>query len=261
MTEISYIIQNGQQVNLKDANGRALLAEKQNKLKAGKGIEITADGTISVKEAKGSDFKDLAIENIQITTDNEEYTYTIGSMNIKYKGNLSLHKDVVDASSSSGMFYLLSSILDDSNIREPLNGYASLYGSENSLGKVVRNAIDKLFADGNVEDTGEDYLYFVPMTIHNINPVGDGRLPSSEYHIDETSCNMIIALKDSGNGVDIANDEDHRGSEIPADYDSHRLLGAYIASKGEYRELYEFYSNSYGTDGREGIFTELMALL
>lgn len=261
MTEISYITQNGQQVNLKDANGRALLAEKQNKLKAGKGIEITADGTILVKEAKGSDFKDLIIENIQVTTSNGDYTYTIGSMQVKYKGNLSLLRDVVDSSESSGMFYLLSSILDDSNVREPLNGYASLYASENPLGKVVRTAIDKLFADGNVEDTGEDYLYFVPITIHDINPVGNGRLPSSEYHIDETSCNMIIALKDSGNGVDIANDADHRDSSIPADYDSHRLLGAYIASKSEYRDLYEFYSNSYGTDGRDGIFTELMALL
>lgn len=261
MTEISYITQNGQQVNLKDANGRALLAEKQNKLKAGKGIEITADGTILVKEAKGSDFKDLIIENIQVTTSNRDYTYTIGSMQVKYKGNLSLLRDVVDSSESSGMFYLLSSILDDNNVREPLNGYASLYASENPLGKVVRTAIDKLFADGNVEDTGEDYLYFVPITIHDINPVGNGRLPSSEYHIDETSCNMIIALKDSGNGVDIANDEDHRDSSIPADYDSHRLVGAYIASKSEYRDLYEFYSNSYGTDGRDGIFTELMALL
>jgi hypothetical protein len=261
MTEISYIIQNGQQVNLKDANGRALLAEKQNKLKAGKGIEITADGTILVKEAKGSDFKDLIIENIQVTTSDGDYTYTIGSMQIKYKGNLSLLRDVVDSSESSGMFYLLSSILDDSYVREPLNGYASLYDSENPLGKVVRTAIDKLFADGNVEDTGEDYLYFVPITIHDINPVGNGRLPSSEYHIDETSCNMIIALKDSGNGVDIANDEEHRDSSIPADYDSHRLVGAYIASKGEYRDLHEFYSNSYGTDGRDGIFTELMALL
>lgn len=261
MTEISYITQNGQQVNLKDAKGRALLAEKQNKLRAGKGIEITADGTILVKEAKGSDFKDLTIENIQVTTSDGNYTYTIGSMQVKYKGNLSLLRDVVDSSESSGMFYLLSSILDDSNVREPLNGYAGLYNSENPLGKVVRNAIDKLFADGNVKDTGEDYLYFVPITIHDINPVGNGRLPSSEYHIDETSCNMIIALKDSGNGVDIANDKDHRDSSIPADYDSHRLLGAYIVSKSEYRDLHEFYSNSYGTDGRDGIFTELMALL
>lgn len=261
MTEISYITQNGQQVNLKDTKGRALLAEKQNKLKAGKGIEITADGTILVKEAKGSDFKDLTIENIQVTTSNGDYTYTIGSMQVKYKGNLSLLRDVVDSSESSGMFYLLSSILDDSSIREPLNGYVNLYESGNSLGKVVRTAIDKLFADGNVEDTGEDYLYFVPMTIHNISPVGSERLPSSDYHIDEDSCNMIIALKDSGNGVDIANDEDHRDSNIPADYDSHRLVGAYIMSKGEYVDTYEYISNSYGTDGREGIFTELMALL
>jgi len=261
MTEITYITQGGEKVYLKDSNGRAMLAEKQKKLKAGKGIEIATDGTISVKEAKGSDFKDLAIENIQITTDNEEYTYTIGSMNIKYKGNLSLLKDVVDASSSSGMFYLLSSILHDNYIQEPLDKYGRFYSSENPLGRVVSAAIDKLFADGNVEDTGEDYLYFVPMTIHNISPVGSERLPSSDYHIDEDSCNMIIALKDSGNGVDIANDEDHRDSNIPADYDSHRLVGAYIMSKGEYVDTYEYISNSYGTDGREGIFTELMALL
>lgn len=48
MTEISYIMQNGQQVNLKDATGRELLATKQTKLKAGRGISIAADGTISV---------------------------------------------------------------------------------------------------------------------------------------------------------------------------------------------------------------------
>ena len=48
MTEISYIIQDGEQVNLKDAKGRELLAEKQVKLKAGRGISIANDGTISV---------------------------------------------------------------------------------------------------------------------------------------------------------------------------------------------------------------------
>ena len=48
MTEISYIMQNGQQVNLKDATGRELLATKQTKLKAGRGISIAEDGTISV---------------------------------------------------------------------------------------------------------------------------------------------------------------------------------------------------------------------
>lgn len=48
MAEISYIMQNGEQVNLKDAKGRDLLAEKQIKLKAGRGISIADDGTISV---------------------------------------------------------------------------------------------------------------------------------------------------------------------------------------------------------------------
>lgn len=48
MAEISFITQNGQQLYLKDATGRALLAEKQKKLKAGKGISIAEDGTISV---------------------------------------------------------------------------------------------------------------------------------------------------------------------------------------------------------------------
>ena len=48
MAEISYIMQNGEQVNLKDAKGRNLLAEKQIKLKAGRGISIADDGTISV---------------------------------------------------------------------------------------------------------------------------------------------------------------------------------------------------------------------
>ena len=38
--EISAIRQNGQDVNLKDATGRSLLAEKQDKLIAGKGIKI-----------------------------------------------------------------------------------------------------------------------------------------------------------------------------------------------------------------------------
>ena len=45
MTEISYIIQDGEQINLKDAKGRELLAEKQVKLKAGRGISIANDGT------------------------------------------------------------------------------------------------------------------------------------------------------------------------------------------------------------------------
>lgn len=51
MTEISYITQNGEQINLKDATGREMLATKQNKLKAGNGISISDSGVISVTGA------------------------------------------------------------------------------------------------------------------------------------------------------------------------------------------------------------------
>lgn len=46
MAELSYIIQNGNQINLKDAAAREMLNNKQNKLTAGNGIIISEDGTI-----------------------------------------------------------------------------------------------------------------------------------------------------------------------------------------------------------------------
>lgn len=62
MTEISFITQNGEQINLKDAAGREMLATKQNKLKAGNGISIAPDGTISATGAGGAE-KIIAIYN------------------------------------------------------------------------------------------------------------------------------------------------------------------------------------------------------
>ena len=55
MTEISYITQNGEQINLKDAKGRELLETKQPKLKAGNGISISDSGVISVTGASGTE--------------------------------------------------------------------------------------------------------------------------------------------------------------------------------------------------------------
>lgn len=54
MTEVSYIVQNGQKVYFKDTAGRELLAQKQVKLKAGRGISIAEDGTISATGGSGS---------------------------------------------------------------------------------------------------------------------------------------------------------------------------------------------------------------
>ena len=54
MTEVSYIVQNGQKVYFKDIAGRELLTQKQVKLKAGRGISIAEDGTISATGGSGS---------------------------------------------------------------------------------------------------------------------------------------------------------------------------------------------------------------
>ena len=54
MTEVSYIVQNGQKVYFKDTAGRELLTQKQVKLKAGRGISIAEDGTISATGGSSS---------------------------------------------------------------------------------------------------------------------------------------------------------------------------------------------------------------
>lgn len=54
MTEVSYIVQNGQKVYFKDTAGRELLTQKQVKLKAGRGISIAEDGTINATGGSGS---------------------------------------------------------------------------------------------------------------------------------------------------------------------------------------------------------------
>ena len=54
MTEVSYIVQNGQKVYFKDTAGRELITQKQVKLKAGRGISIAEDGTISATGGSGS---------------------------------------------------------------------------------------------------------------------------------------------------------------------------------------------------------------
>lgn len=59
--EISAIRQNGQDINLKDATGRSLLAEKQDKLIAGKGIKII-NNVISFVGGEGSGAATIPIE-------------------------------------------------------------------------------------------------------------------------------------------------------------------------------------------------------
>ena len=72
MTEISYITQNGEQINLKDAKGRELLEAKQSKLKAGNGISISDSGVISVT---GASEPEKAYAVFSKFEDNDEYGF------------------------------------------------------------------------------------------------------------------------------------------------------------------------------------------
>lgn len=89
MTEISYIEQNGEQINLKDAKGRELLETKQNKLIAGNGISISEDGIISAVGGGSSlALKTLTVKDLVLTSySGADYTY---DTNIKYVGNPAL---------------------------------------------------------------------------------------------------------------------------------------------------------------------------
>lgn len=91
MAEISYIEQNGQQVNLKDAKGRELLATKQNKLTAGRGISISENGTIS---ASGSTlFKELVVKDcVESGWSGYDYVFDI---HLQYAGNPALVKQQI----------------------------------------------------------------------------------------------------------------------------------------------------------------------
>ena len=92
MTEISYITQNGEQINLKDATGREMLTTKQNKLKAGNGISIAADGTISATGAGGAEKAYAVLSKFE---DNSEYGFlnitnpTYFKKGKRYKANIS----------------------------------------------------------------------------------------------------------------------------------------------------------------------------
>jgi hypothetical protein len=88
MSEISYITQGNQQLNLKDANGRALVSKKQTKLKSGNGINISEDGRIS------SVFKDGIANKIRVSKFYGFYDhgekYSVDRPWLYWKGNKNL---------------------------------------------------------------------------------------------------------------------------------------------------------------------------
>ena len=90
MTEITYITQGGEKVYLKDSNGRAMLAEKQKKLKAGTGIAITPDGIISRTDVTAApEWTRVKVEDYRLGQ-YESYTDIGFDIEFEYFGNPAL---------------------------------------------------------------------------------------------------------------------------------------------------------------------------
>lgn len=145
MTEISFITQNGEQINLKDAKGREMLAEKQKKLKAGKGISISEDGVISAVSG-GSLFKELVVKDCaESNWCGSEYVF---DMHLQYIGNPALaKKQIMNHECSS----YTQAFMDNNNIPN----FILFHDGGQSHKQEVYNALSAL------PDTGENYLVVV----------------------------------------------------------------------------------------------------
>ena len=120
MEEISYIEQNGEKYYLKDKAGRELLAGKQAKLKAGEGISISEDGTISAVGASGfGNFKEVIIKDCLLS--NYSGMDHLFDFHLLYAGNPALIKEEIYRTDDSGGF--IESYLEHSNIQLSCWGY------------------------------------------------------------------------------------------------------------------------------------------
>lgn len=177
MTEIGYIIQDGEQINLKDAKGRELLETKQPKLKAGKGVNITADGTIS--STSGREWKDYRIDNVYVENGSANATF---SAEFVYKGNLALLNSVIPGTESDGEYRKIEGQYSDGilggvyNIsKEAPEEELDTAGVDLSSTNYVQSSdfFCQVFGymrdNVQLEDTGEDYLYIVTKKVSGIS--------------------------------------------------------------------------------------------
>jgi hypothetical protein len=160
MTEISYIEQNGEKINIKDAKGRELLETKQNKLIAGNGISISEDGTISAIGGGSSlMLKTLTVKDLVLTSySGADYTY---DANIKYVGNPAL---LSNSKQYRSIGYTDKSEINDINNGTwrtatdifSWNGYLiNLLGDSGASTENIRAVVD---AFSELPDTGEPFL-------------------------------------------------------------------------------------------------------
>jgi hypothetical protein len=178
MTEISYIEQNGEQINLKDAKGRELLAEKQKKLIAGKGISISEDGVISradVELAKFVEVKDLVVENWSYGFD------CIYNFGFRYIGNPALVNKKIKQGDE-----------DNAGI-----SFIERYRYQFYFMNQDTTAIEAIFnALKDLEDTEEDFLIIIP---EYIEMTESKRASSEEEKKYQQAVGKKIKVNDFGN--------------------------------------------------------------
>jgi len=153
MTEISYIIQNGQQINLKDAAGREMLAAKQTKLKAGKGISISQDGVISATGAGAGSFKEVIIPDVTLQAYSD--ANNVFDVRFAYAGNPALINYEFNDSESGSAAYNIADLVDSENVR---------------FGPMISPTTTTWYAHAEVFDylsqqpaTDDDYLIIIPI--------------------------------------------------------------------------------------------------
>ena len=214
MAEISYIIQNGQQVDLKDAKGRELLAEKQVKLIAGRGISIADDGTISVIGSGSSaagffinasgDFDNLTFDKTPVEVDTAIEQGNIVIINVNnakfllsdVKDNTYLFSYLVAAGEDclAQIATIIATAADDTWQTIKTNFVAIKAGSSDNTNKDIYHEDDDLGADFSdwSEYQKQDNLLFVEQSSR-----GGNRLIA--YYVDENGDEVSDSLVDQYN--------------------------------------------------------------
>lgn len=185
MAEISYIEQNGQQVNLKDAKGRELLETKQNKLIAGNGISISEDGTISRTDvAAAPEWTRVKVEDYRIGS-YASYTDTGFDIEFEYFGNPDLiNRDLhVVGESYSG-----TSSFDN------IYGNVGIVGYEPSINGAILEGLRDL------PDNGLSYLFIRPIgaEVVYVEEPTEGVYQTSSVGDTSTLSFKLIYIEDNG---------------------------------------------------------------
>lgn len=239
MIEISYLTQDGEKIYLKDAKGRELLESKQPKLKAGNGISIAADGTISTSGLGGGKFKKYVAENIHLISDDNYFPFNSSEdikfdvtfkLEFSYCGNLALINSVVAGDSSYSDWERMQNSSwgnwwDHDSTLLSLNGKIKTCADSDFQPKGVDALINTepyrnekvyfsaaqtargLFAlfgyladNETFEDTGEDYLYIVTSKVYGKDNTSNGEYAERDSAFAIRFVDTHTTITDDNNG-------------------------------------------------------------